>query len=130
MEYALIDGAEATGSVVRDDVKNPPHTGVFNFYVEAREESLEDGISDIKNGVFITELMGLHTVDPITWQFSLGARGFKIENGKISHPLQQFTISGDFITMLKSTRPLNDLIFIGRSGSPSLLIEEINIAGK
>ena len=130
MEYALIDGVEATGSVVREDVKNPPHTGVFNFYVEAGKESLEAGISDIKNGIFITELMGLHTVDPITWQFSLGARGCKIENGKISYPLQQFTIAGDFVTMLKITRPLNDLIFIGGSGAPSLFIEEINIAGK
>ncbi len=129
IEFANREGKNPSGSVVRSNIKNPPSVGEMGFYISPCAK-LEEVISSIKRGLFITDLMGLHTVDPVTWQFSLGAKGFLIENGKISTPLHQFTISGDFLTLFQKGTPLNDLIFIGGSGSPSIFFEEINIAGE
>ncbi len=129
-EYANMVSKRPTGSMVRDDLKAPPYLAASNFFVEPSKISFEDAVSEIGNGILITELMGLHTVDPITWQFSLGAKGFEVENGGIGKPLQQFTISGDFLSFFSKARVLNDLFFMGGSGSPSIVVEDIDVAGK
>ncbi len=129
-EYGKSFGKQPSGSVVRGDLKSLPSLAPFNFHIVPSDRSRESIVTGMKDGIFITELMGLHTVDPITWQFSLGARGFEIHNGEMGRPLQQFTISGDFLSMLERAIVLDDLFFMGGSGAPSIFVEEVNVAGK
>jgi len=130
LEYAVIAGKEPSGSSVREEVKAPPVIKPRNFYIKEGKNDVKDFVNTFNEIIVVTELMGLHTLDPVTWQFSLGAKGFLYKNGKIDSPLQQFTIAGDIFTLLEDSKPLNDLVFTGSTGSPSLFIKEINIAGK
>ncbi len=130
MEYARIFKDRPTGSVVRSDLKNPPSTGEMNFFIEPSNISPEDLAGGVEKGLFITELMGLHTIDPITWQFSLGARGFLIEKGKVTSPVQQFTVSGTLSELFRRIEVASDLKFTGGTGAPSILFEGVSVGGK
>ncbi|MEN3042891.1 MAG: metallopeptidase TldD-related protein, partial [Fervidobacterium sp.] len=77
---------------------------------------------------------GMHSgANPISGNFSLGAKGFRVENGKITTGIEQITISGNFLELLQKIEDVGiDLkASIGNGGIvvPSVLISEIDIAG-
>ena len=84
----------------------------------------------------ITELQGMHAgANAISGDFSLSARGFRVEGGKKTTPVKQITIAGNFFTLLKDIAAVgSDLDFgmpgYSRVGSPSLLVPEMSVAGK
>ncbi len=81
----------------------------------------------------MTEISGLHAgANPVTGDFSLSSRGFLIQEGKKGAPVKNFTVSGNFFTLLKEMEQLGaDLDFVnGMYGSPSVLVREISVAGK
>ena len=72
--------------------------------------------------------MGIHTANPISGDFSVGANGFLIKNGKKTTPVKGIAIAGNIMTLLGSILGVgSDLRFFGHTGSPSLMIEEIDI---
>jgi len=75
--------------------------------------------------------MGMHTANPISGDFSVGATGFWIENGKKLYPVREITIAGNILELMKNVDAVgSDLCFSGRIRSPSLLIKELSIGGK
>jgi PmbA protein len=81
-------------------------------------------------GFLISELMGVHMVDPVSGDFSLGASGMWIEKGKAVFPVKGVTISGSIHNLFSNVEELgDDLRFLGRIGAPSLLVKEIIISG-
>ena len=69
-------------------------------------------------------------VNSITGEYSRGANGLWIENGEICHPVQEVTIAGDFLTMLKNIDAIgSDLKMRGSSGAPTLRIAEMTLSG-
>ena len=120
----------STGNAVRGSFKTVPIVGPTNFYVEAGKESAEAIIGSIKQGLYVTRLMGIHTANPITGDFSVGAAGIMIEKGQKTYPVRGITIAGNLIEMLNSIEAVgSDLRFIANFGSPSLLIAGITISG-
>ena len=88
---------------------------------------------DVKDGVIITEFAGLHSgASAITGDFSLAAKGFMIENGKKSFPVEQITVAGNFFTLLKDIEEVgSDLKFpMSSIGCPSVVVKELSVAGK
>ena len=84
-------------------------------------------------GVIITEFAGLHSgASSVTGDFSLAAKGFMIEDGKKSFPVEQITVAGNFFTLLKDIEEIgSDIKFpMSSIGSPSLIVKELSIAGK
>ena len=87
------------------------------------------------NGVFVTELKGLHAgINAVTGDFSLESAGFMIENGKKGRPVKSFTIAGNFFELLKNIEAVADEVKVGMGGftsfgSPSVLISSVSIAG-
>jgi PmbA protein len=74
--------------------------------------------------------MGIHTANPISGDFSIGAAGFMIENGEKAFPVRGITIAGNLIEMLKAIEAVaSDLRFITNIGSPTLLISGISVGG-
>ena len=73
----------------------PPTT---NLYMEAGTLSPEELIADIKQGFYVTELMGMG-VNGVTGDYSRGAAGFWIENGEIAFPVSEVTIAGNLKDM-------------------------------
>lgn len=105
----------------------------FNFYVEPGNVSKQELLKELGNGVYIDELTGLHAgFSMVSGDFSFGAVGFLVENGQITKPLNQFTISGNFYQMLKDVRLVaDDLLFkVSPIGSPSVLVDGLTLVCK
>jgi PmbA protein len=82
------------------------------------------------NGVLITEIMGLHTVDPVSGDLSVGASGLRIRDGHLAEPVDQITFAGnlrDFLTRIVALG--SDLRWYGSSAGLSLLLEDIALGG-
>ena len=104
-----------------------------NLYIQPGDQSLDALLAGMENGLLITELSGLHAgANPISGDFSLLARGFEIAGGKPVRAVEQFTVAGNFYTLLQEiTAVADDLLFEGSPvGSPSVAVKSLNIAGE
>lgn len=103
----------------------------FNFYLANGDCPKDELLNKLENGVYIDKLNGLNGgISIVSGDFSMGAEGFLVENGKITKTLSQFTISGNIYQLLNDVEELgNDLDFDQSPlGSPSVLINNITIA--
>lgn len=128
------DGVSSTGNALRSGFSNLPSVSPTNLYIESVNDGYtEDFLNLIKNttkGIYVFETMGMHTANPISGEFSVGVSGLWIENGELKQPIKEAIISGNMVDLFKKIVMLgNDLKFYGNVGSPSLLIEDIDISG-
>ena len=133
---ATKDGVKSTGNASKAGLGGAIGTSCTNFYLVPSDVSFEEMISNITKGVLITELAGLHSgVNPVSGDFSISADGFLIEDGKVSRPVEQIIIAGNFYEVLKTITAVgNDLRFHstageGGIGMPSVLIEALRVSG-
>lgn len=125
------EGAVSTGNAVRGGFKGLPGVGVTNLYIEPGTASPEQVIAGTERGLYVLEIMGAHTANPVSGDFSVGASGFWIERGKIAYPVREVTIAGNILDLMNAVDAVcSDLRFSGRIGSPTLRIRELSIAGK
>jgi len=125
--YGKKFGKASTGNGVRRGVKEPPACAPRGFFIEKGERDIRGAMTD---GIIIEELMGTHTANPITGDFSLGAVGHLYKNG-IKTPFKGVIFSGNIFELLNNVKEIGtDLMFYGIYGSPSLFIEGIKISGK
>jgi len=125
------DKTISTGNGMRGGFKGIPGVGVTNLYVVPGKATLQELISPIDRGLLVTEVMGMHTANPISGDFSVGATGFWIENGKRTCPVREITIAGNILDLMQHVDTVgSDLRFAGRINSPSLRIKELSIGGK
>ena len=120
-------GLETTGHAARG-TGGPPAPSATNLYMEAGRLSRDDLIADIREGFFVTELMGMG-VNGVTGDYSRGAAGFWIENGQIAFPVSEVTIAGNLKDMFASLTPASDLEFRHGTNSPTVRIEGMTLAG-
>jgi len=126
---ALISRAGSGGPLVAGAafvVNEISHDG--KLYLEAGGLSAKDLIADIKQGFYVTELMGMG-VNGVTGDYSRGAAGFWIEKGKIAFPVSEVTIAGNLKEMFLHLTPANDLVFRYGTNAPTIRIEGMTIAG-
>ncbi len=109
-------------------VSSGPSPSATNLYMQPGTVSAEDLIADIADGFYVMGLMG-RGGSVITGDYSEGANGFWIENGKISHPVTEVTIAGNLADMYKALTPASDLEFKGAVNAPTLRIEGMTVAG-
>ena len=120
-------GLEPTGHATRG-VGGPPGTGVTNLYLEAGQLSPDEIIADIKLGVYVTELIG-QGVNGVTGDYSRGASGFVIRDGKICEPVAEITVAGNLKDMFRELTPASDLVFRRAVDAPTIRIEGMTVAG-
>lgn len=99
-----------------------------NFYIKNGNLSHEELIEEIKEGVYVTDLFGFG-INLINGDYSQGASGFFIENGKITYPVHEITIASSLSTMFSNLTVANDLHFCGQFNSPTIKVEKMTIAG-
>jgi PmbA protein len=120
----------STGSSRRSSIKFPPGIGVSNFFIEPGKLLFSDLLKDLHPGVMVEEVMGLHTVDPISGDFSLGCSGQWIERGEKVHPVKSVAVAGNLFQLFKNVIGVGeDFRIFGSVGSPSLLVKELEISG-
>jgi PmbA protein len=118
-----------TGNAARS-YQSLPGVGSTNLYIKAGATDPKDIIKSVKSGLYVTSLFGFG-FNGVTGDVSQGANGFWIENGEITHPVQEITLAGNLLKLLKNiTMVGNDLSFkFGGSAAPTLLISEATIGG-
>ena len=121
---------ESTGNSRRPNIKSPPGLGISNLFIEPGSHSFSKLMEGLSQGVVIDEVMGLHTVDPISGDFSLGCSGYWVERGEKVYPVKSIAVAGNLFQLFQKVIALGkDLRFFGRTGSPSLLVEGLEISG-
>lgn len=121
-------GLPSTGNASRS-VGESPSVGPTNFYLVPGEKSQQEIIGSVKEGLFVTELIGFG-INMVTGDYSRGACGFWIENGELAYPVEEITIAGNLKQMLKDIDVIGtDLVFRGRIASPTVKISEMMVAG-
>ncbi len=124
------DKAQSTGNSSRGSSKSPPHMGYSNLYIQAGNSSQDAIFSSIDKGLFVNDVMGIHTANPISGDFSLGINGFLINAGKMGTPVKGMAVAGNIINLFKGISLVgNDLRFYGKIGSPTVMIGEMDISG-
>ena len=116
-----------TGHAVRG-TSGPPSPSSSNLYLEKGKLSVDELIADIKSGLFITDLIGFG-VNGVTGDYSRGASGFWIENGKRAWPVSGITVAGNLKDMFLKLVPANDLQFKSSTNAPTVRIEGMTVAG-
>jgi len=122
------DGTVSTGNAVRGGSKGLPGIGAMNLYIKPSEND-NSLMKSLPRGILITEVMGVHTANPVSGDFSVGISGLWIENGKALYPVKEAVISGNILELFKKVEAVgSDLTFYGGKGSPSILIGEMDIS--
>jgi PmbA protein len=118
----------STGSAARGPA-GPPSPSASNLWLEPGDASLEELVADTPRGLLVTELIGMG-FDPVTGDYSRGAAGIWIEQGRLTHPVEEITIAGNFAEMLRAIDGIGrELVWRGRTAAPPLRVARLTVAG-
>jgi PmbA protein len=122
-------GVKSTGNASRAGFTSLPGIGTHNLFVENGEADVEEIIASTTKGLLVKGVTG-YGINPVNGNFSGGALGFWIENGKILHPVKGVTIAGKASEMLNSIEMIgNDLDLEKTFTAPTIKISEMQIGG-
>jgi len=122
-------GLKTTGNASRG-LSGNAGVGPGNFYIEAGVLTEEAMIAGVRQGLYITELIGA-TANTVTGDYSSGAAGLWIENGELAYPVAEITIAGNLKQMLMDLSQVgSNLEFRGSVASPTIMIREMTISGR
>lgn len=132
LETAKKDNLESTGNASRSyKSKSTPGPGFIRFV--PGEKDFSELLQEVGSGLLITSLQGLHSgLDPISGDFSLPANGFLIEDGKKGRPVNQITIAGNILDLLKNIRQLGSdaVLTMDNSYVPSVIVDNVAVSGE
>jgi len=118
----------STGSAARG-AGSAPGAGATNLWLEPGTQTQAELIAGVERGLLVTELVGMG-FSAITGDYSRGATGLWIENGEIAYPVHEITIASNLEEMLANVDAVgNDLLWLGRTASPSLRVAKMTVAG-
>ena len=130
-------GVKTTGNAYKASYKSKVSISPFAFYIKPSDIAFDEVLNRTQNGIYITELNGMHAgANFVTGDFSLSASGFLIEDGKLTKPVKEITVAGNFFSMLKQIECVgSDFRFSMPSGSsqfgsPCVCVGTMAISGK
>jgi PmbA protein len=124
-------GNASTGNASRGGFRTQPGVGNTNLFIAKGAGSPDELVSGISKGLFVRDVLGMHTANPITGDFSVGVSGHWVESGKVAYPVKEAAISGNILEMLTNVEAVgSDLRFRGRIGAPSILLKPISVSGE
>ena len=131
---ATRDGtASSTGNAGRRSHALMPTLDASNFYFQPGHETPEEVIGGVEQGLYVESVMNTASINPISGDYSISAKGYWIENGELSHPVNEVTIALPMQELLQNIKAIgNDLTFVpmmGALGSPTLRVDGVMIGG-
>ncbi len=126
LQTASVFNAEPTGNGTKNGVST------LCFYLEKGNDKFEDIIKDITDGVYVTDLMGLHAgLNTQSGDFNLQSSGYHIVNGEIKEPFNLVVISGNFMEMMNEITHIGDKVkYRFGTGSPVIRVKPLMVSGK
>jgi len=131
---ATRDGtASSTGNANRSGHASLPGLAASNFYFQPGPQSAEEVIAGVASGLYVETVMNTASINPISGDYSVSAKGYWIEGGKLSHPVNEVTIAISLQDLLRNVSAVgNDLTFVpmfGALGSPTIRVDGVMIGG-
>jgi hypothetical protein len=108
--YAKKAKTSSTGNSSRTSMKLPPGVGASNLSIEPGGYSLKDMLREAWSGLYITELVGVHTADPVSGDFSFGITGRRINRGKLDLPVRGMAVSGNLFELFRGVKCVGTII--------------------
>lgn len=122
-------GLPSTGSAARG-AAGAPAPGATNLWLEPGAQTPEEILQSTARGLLVTELIGMG-FNPVTGDYSRGAAGLWIENGRPVHAVEEVTIAGNLGDMLAAIDAVgNDLVWLGAIAAPTLRVARMTVAGR
>ncbi len=109
-------------------VSSTPAPSASNLHLAPGDKTPDQLIGEIEEGFYVTDTIGMG-VNMVTGDYSRGASGFWIENGRCTYPVSEVTIAGHLLEMFASLTPANDLIFRYGTNAPTVRVEGLTVAG-
>jgi PmbA protein len=123
-------GVKSTGNASRGGFTSLPGIGAHNFFMAAGKNSPGEIVKATKVGLLLKGVTG-YGINPVNGNFSGGASGFWVENGKIAFPVKGLTVAGNAFEMLNSIDMVGNDLDLNRSfTAPTFRIKSIQIGGK
>ena len=131
---ATRDGtASSTGNASRRSHASMPTLDASNFYFQPGHQTPEEVIGGVEQGLYVESVMNTASINPISGDYSISAKGYWIENGELSHPVNEVTIALSMQELLHNIKAIgNDLTFVpmmGALGSPTIRVDGVMIGG-
>lgn len=121
-------GLRPTGHASRGSMSMPSPSS-SNVTVKGGSGDLASIIAETRRGLLVTSVLG-HAPDMITGEYSRGASGFWIEDGAIAHPVEEVTIAGHMLEMMKGIDRVGaDLDTRSSLHAPTIRFAELAISG-
>jgi PmbA protein len=120
-------GLKTTGHAARG-TGGPPSPSVTTLDLTPGKLSPDELIADIEQGFYVTEMIGMG-INGVTGDYSRGASGFWIENGKLTFPVSEITVAGNLKDMFLNLTPANNLVFRDGTNAPTIRVEGMTVAG-
>lgn len=133
LKTARKQGVQSTGNAARATAAGPMDVSPSNFFFMPSGHRREDVYRNANDALLVTELMGMHSgANAVSGDFSLGAKGFLIRNGRLDRPVNQITVAGNFFELLRDIEMVgSDLEFAaGCFASPTLMVRSLSVAGQ
>jgi PmbA protein len=120
-------GMKPTGHASRG-TSGPPSASTTNLYLAAGTMTPVELMADIKEGIYITEMIGMG-VNGVTGDYSRGAAGYMIRDGALAEPVAEITVAGNLLEMFANMVAASDLTFRRGTDSPTVRIDGLTMAG-
>jgi len=125
---AAKSGIKSTANAVRT-FKETPRVGFSNLFIEPGANDRES-LLNVEKGIYVFGVMGIHMMDPVSGDFSVGVNGLWIENGSYSHAVSGVTMAGNLFNLLNSIDSVaSDIKFYGNIGAPTIRISNLILSG-
>lgn len=120
----------STGNASRSGYADPPAPGNTNFYLEPGSSPVADLYRDTPKAFEVRDVIGLHTADTVSGDFSVGATGVLWEKGRPRHAVRGVTLSGNLSNVLSDIDAVADtLVWQGSFGAPLFRVKELFVGG-
>ena len=121
-------GLETTGHAARG-LAGPPGVGVTNLTLAPGTEDMAGLMRLAGSGLLVTSMFG-PSLNANTGDWSAGCSGFWFENGEAAFPVTEITVAGNLVDIYRRLVPGSDLRMRRQVNSPSLLVDDLSIAGR
>ncbi|MDD3317885.1 MAG: TldD/PmbA family protein [Methanosarcina sp.] len=121
-------GVKSTGNGSRSSYTSPPSVGLRNFIIDYPQTDI---IADTQSGIFVNTVIGAHTANSISGDFSVEARNaFTIKDGALDKPVKSLMISGNAFELLKQITGAGfDVRKVGGIITPSIRVSNMSVVG-
>jgi PmbA protein len=129
--WASLAGTQSTGSSVRGGYRSWPALGIRHLCLEPSHTPISKQLAELPVVLKVTDIMGMHTANPITGELSVGINGILMEKGNPTYPVREAALSGNIYEMLSRVLAVgDDPRAFGHVLSPSILVDTVDISSQ